>query len=86
MEGVDAEIVTHKTPREERKAIIDRFRSGDLQILCSVDALSIGFDVPTGEGSTKPVAGKFVDIYKRGDDGAWKIRLTIYNMDEPVPG
>ena len=45
----------------------------------------VGFDIPNGKGSMRPVAGKFVDIYKRGADGAWKIRLTIYNMDEPVP-
>ena len=45
----------------------------------------VGFDVPTQQGSSKTVAGKFVDIYKRHADGAWKIRLTIYNMDEPVP-
>ena len=42
-------------------------------------------DVPTKEGSTKRVAGKYVDIYRRGDDGLWKVHLTIYNMDEPMP-
>ena len=42
-------------------------------------------DVPTKEGSTKRVAGKFVDIYRRGEDGSWKVHLTIYNMDEPLP-
>ena len=45
----------------------------------------VAFDVPTPEGSTRRLAGKFVDIYKRNADGAWKIRLTIYNMDERVP-
>ena len=42
-------------------------------------------DVPTSEGSTKRVAGKYVDIYRRGADGKWKIHLTIFNMDEPLP-
>ncbi len=42
-------------------------------------------DVPTKEGSTKRVAGKYVDIYKRGGDGVWKVHLTIFNMDEPLP-
>jgi ketosteroid isomerase-like protein len=42
-------------------------------------------DVSTKEGSTKRVAGKYVDIYKRGGDGAWKVHLTIFNMDEPLP-
>ena len=43
------------------------------------------FDVPTNEGSTKRVAAKYVDIYRRGDDGLWKIHLTSYNMDQPMP-
>ena len=42
-------------------------------------------DVPTKDGSTKRVAAKYVDIYKRGEDGQWKVHLTIYNMDEPLP-
>ena len=42
-------------------------------------------DVPTKEGSTKRVAGKYVDIYRRGEDGSWKVHLTIFNMDEPLP-
>ena len=45
----------------------------------------VGFDVPTKETSTTRVTGKFVDVYERGENGVWKIRLTIYNMDEPVP-
>lgn len=42
-------------------------------------------DAPTKEVSTKRVAGKYVDIYRRADDGSWKVHLTIYNMDEPLP-
>lgn len=42
-------------------------------------------DVPTQEGSSKRIEGKYVDIYKRGEDGSWKIHLTIYNTDEPMP-
>ena len=43
------------------------------------------FDVPTKEGPTKRVAAKYVDIYRRGEDGLWKIHLTSYNMDQPLP-
>ncbi len=43
------------------------------------------FDVPTKEGSTKRVVGKYVDIYRRREDGLWKIHLTCYNLDEPLP-
>ena len=42
-------------------------------------------DIPTAAGSSKRVAGKYVDIYKRGEDGSWKVHLTIYNMDAPLP-
>ena len=42
-------------------------------------------DVPTSQGATKHVAGKYVDIYKRQPDDSWKIHLTIFNMDEPLP-
>jgi len=43
------------------------------------------FDIPTKEGATKRVAGKYVDIYRLGEDGLWKIHLTCYNLDEPLP-
>jgi ketosteroid isomerase-like protein len=43
------------------------------------------FDVPTNEGSPKRIAAKYVDIYKRGEDGLWKVHLTCYNLDEPLP-
>jgi ketosteroid isomerase-like protein len=46
---------------------------------------SVEFDVPTKAGSTKRIAGKYVDIYRRGDDGSWKVHLTCYNLDEPLP-
>ena len=45
----------------------------------------VEFDVPTKEGTTKRVAGKYVDIYRRGEDESWKVHLTCYNLDEPLP-
>jgi DNA repair protein RadD len=45
-EGIDAAVVTYRTQPDDRADIISRFRSGDLQVLVSVDALSVGFDVP----------------------------------------
>ena len=35
------------------------------------------------EGGAQSDAGKFVEIYKRQADGSWKIRLTIFNSDNP---
>ena len=29
--------------------------------------------VPTKEGSTKRVAGTYIDIYRRGEDGSWSV-------------
>ncbi len=41
-------------------------------------------DAPTDEGMTRET-GKFVDIYKRQADGSWKIHVTIFNSDTPLP-
>jgi ketosteroid isomerase-like protein len=37
------------------------------------------------EGNEGSDAGKFVEVYKRQADGSWKIRLTIFNSDNPPP-
>lgn len=44
--GSSAEIVTAKTPKKERTAIIKRFRSGETKVVSNVGVLSIGFDFP----------------------------------------
>lgn len=41
-------------------------------------------DAPTDEGMRKE-EGKFVDIYKRQADGSWKIHVTMFNSDTPLP-
>jgi len=45
-EGVAAEHVDGYAEENERRAIIDRFRSGETLVLSSVHILGIGFDVP----------------------------------------
>ncbi len=42
-------------------------------------------DVPTNEGTTNRVKGKYLDVYKRQGDGSWKIQVTMFNSDAPVP-
>ena len=37
------------------------------------------------EGSEGSDAGKIVEVFKRQADGSWKIRLTIFNSDNPPP-
>jgi DNA repair protein RadD len=44
--GVDAAVISEKTPSSERKALIARHRAGNLRCLVSVNALSVGFDSP----------------------------------------
>ncbi len=33
----------------------------------------------------RPDQGKFVEILRRQPDGSWKVYLTIYNSDNPLP-
>jgi DNA repair protein RadD len=42
--GVAVEYLDGETPREDREAMFARFRSGATKILCSVGALTTGFD------------------------------------------
>lgn len=44
--GIAAEHFDGTTPDAERKSIIERFRTGETMILCNVDLVSEGFDVP----------------------------------------
>ncbi len=47
--GITAEHIDGTTPKTERDNIIRRFRDGDIKILCNVDIISEGFDVPDCE-------------------------------------
>lgn len=44
--GIPAAHIDGETPKAERGRIIQQFRDGELQILCNVDLISEGFDVP----------------------------------------
>lgn len=44
--GINAIHFDGNTPKTERADIIRRFRSGEIKILCNVDLISCGFDVP----------------------------------------
>lgn len=47
--GIDARHIDGETPKAERDRIIEMFRSGQINILCNVDLISEGFDVPDCE-------------------------------------
>jgi superfamily II DNA or RNA helicase len=44
--GIPAEHIDGETPKQARADTVGRFRSGETQILCNVDLISEGFDVP----------------------------------------
>lgn len=47
--GIRAEVIDGTMDRGARSALIERFRGGDLRVLCSVDLISEGFDLPAME-------------------------------------
>ena len=44
--GISAEHIDGNTPKNKRAEIIDNFRLGNIKILCNVDLVGEGFDVP----------------------------------------
>ena len=46
---VSLRLILMETPKEERDKIISDFRNGAIKILCNVDLISEGFDVPDCE-------------------------------------
>lgn len=44
--GIPARHIDGKTPKEERKEIINDFRSGKVMVLCNFSLIAEGFDVP----------------------------------------
>lgn len=48
-DGIRASHIDGDTPKAERKRIINDFRDGRIKILCNVDLISEGFDVPDCE-------------------------------------
>lgn len=47
--GIPAAHIDGETPKPERAELIAKFRSGEIKILCNVDLISEGFDVPDCE-------------------------------------
>lgn len=47
--GISATHIDGTTPISQRSAIIEKFRKGEITILCNVDLISEGFDVPDCE-------------------------------------
>jgi len=44
--GIKAEHFDGTTPAKERKQMVDKFKAGEIQVLCNCDLISMGFDMP----------------------------------------
>ena len=47
--GIPAVHIDATTPKQERKLKLNQFRTGEIKVLCNVDIVSEGFDVPDCE-------------------------------------
>lgn len=61
--GIPAAHIDGTTPKTERSLIISRFRSGIIKILCNVDLISEGFDVPDCEAAILLRPTKSLTLY-----------------------
>lgn len=61
--GISAAHIDGTTPKAERAAIVEAFRRGDIRILCNVDLISEGFDVPDCECSILLRPTKSLTLY-----------------------
>ena len=61
--GISAEHIDGNTPKPERDRIVSEFREGKITILCNVDLISEGFDVPDCECSILLRATKSLTLY-----------------------
>ena len=47
--GINAEVVTSKTPKRDREKILEDFKNNEIQVLINVEILTTGFDEPSVE-------------------------------------
>lgn len=80
--GYSCEMITGKTPKKEREAILKRFKSGELQYLTNDSVLTTGTDVPNLDlivllrGTKSPVL--YTQILGRG------VRCLGANAEESI--
>lgn len=73
--------------RAEFSAMIDAGLSGDLTSVEAAVSGDIAYNVGTftlKSGDELVDVGKFIEIWRRGDDGQWRIANDIYNSDRPA--
>lgn len=62
-QGISAYHIDGKTPENERRGAIWGFRNGTIQVLCNVDLISEGFDVPDCDTSILLRPTKSLTLY-----------------------
>ncbi len=68
------------------KEMIEEFGgTGSIEIVEVVEAGNLAYQWSTYslEGEKESDAGQLVEVFNRQADGSWKIRLTIFNSDNP---
>jgi superfamily II DNA or RNA helicase len=63
VEGISAAHLDGKTPKSERESVIERFRTGDIKVLCNCSLISEGFDVPDCDGVIMLRPTKSLSLY-----------------------
>jgi superfamily II DNA or RNA helicase len=61
--GISAQHIDGSTVKSERNLVIKKFRSGEIKILCNVDLISEGFDVPDCEAAILLRPTKSLTLY-----------------------
>jgi len=93
----DAALLPPDAERVDGKAAIAEFWQGaidsgladaDLESVEVVEAGDIAYEVgvvtlsaPGSNGERVPVIGKYIVVWERGDDGAWRLHRDIWNMN-----
>lgn len=66
--GIEPYVLTGESPKEERKEAIRRAKAGDLRVLCGVNAIGVGLDIPHLDvlSIARPTASKGFHIQLMG--------------------
>lgn len=68
--------ITHRTPKEERRAVLDEFREGGYRVIVTGQVLDEGIDVPdasvafiiSGTGSSRKYIQRLGRILRKGKE------------------
>jgi superfamily II DNA or RNA helicase len=81
--GINAVHFDGNTPKKQRKEIIQKFRTGEIQVLCNVSLIGEGFDMPDCEvvGLVRPTQSLSVYLQQVGRCLRYKPGKTAIILD-----